>query len=276
MELKFRVMGVATMKYVLRTLLVIGLLMALVPTPLLAQQTDRSEMDDWLKMSQKQGDVPMGTKITMQNWQQYKQFMPLGMIKMFEGSYGWKMPQDVEMEVGPIHNGFLPKTWVEATEKYGSQTSVDVLPNGHYVLKNYHGGTPFPNPTDPNKGWKVLANVFWAFVPALYANTPDNYGAVWALDRFGNISKETFDVVYRWSSYITDAGFPPEETYAPGTWYTQWAMQETHTDEIYRHTRVELKGSGSKSVRGHVRVRPGIAPPPASVDQFTLFPGVRP
>ncbi len=134
---------------------------------------------------------------------------------------------------GPIHNGFLPKTWVEATEKYGSQTSVDVLPNGHYVLKNYHGGTPFPNPSDPNKGWKVLANVFWAFVPALYANTPDNYGAVWALDRFGNISPETFDVVYRWSSYITDAGFPPEETYAPGTWYTEWGMQETPEQARY-------------------------------------------
>src|SRR5580704_17098639 len=129
---------VTDMERVVGSILVIGLVMALMPSRSRAQATDRRAFDDWLKMSEKQGDVPMGTKITMQNWQQYKQFMPLGMIKMFEGSYGWKMPQDVEMEVGPIHNGFLPKTWVEATEKYGSQTSVDVLPNGHYVLKNYH------------------------------------------------------------------------------------------------------------------------------------------
>jgi hypothetical protein len=112
------------MKHVVRALVVLGMVVALMPSRLWAQSTDRSAVDDWLKMSEKQGDVPMGTKITQQNWQQYKQFMPLGMIKMFEGSYGWKMPQDVEMEVGPVHNGFLPKTWVEATEKYGSQTGV--------------------------------------------------------------------------------------------------------------------------------------------------------
>ena len=94
------------MKRVVRSLLVIGLVMALMPSRSRAQTTDRSAVDDWLKMSEKQGDVPIGTKITMQNWQQYKQFMPLGMTKMFEGSYGWKMPQDVEMEVGPVHIGF--------------------------------------------------------------------------------------------------------------------------------------------------------------------------
>ena len=103
---------------------------------------------------------------------------------------------------------FLPQTWIEATEKYGSQTSVKVLPNGHYELDNYHGGTPFPNPQDPNKGWKILANVFWAFQPSVYVNTPSNYGSVWAVDRYGNVNQTTLDVVYRWSDFITDPGFP--------------------------------------------------------------------
>jgi len=58
------------------------------------------------------------------------------------------------MDVGPaVYNTFLPKTWVEATEHYGPQTQVEVLPNGHYALRNYRGGTPFPNSQDPNKGW---------------------------------------------------------------------------------------------------------------------------
>jgi hypothetical protein len=221
------------MKYVVRALVVIGLLVALMPARLWAQATDRSEIDDWLKASEKQGDLPIGTKVNMQNWQQYKQFMPLGMIKLFQGVYGWKMPADVEMEVGPIHSGFLLKSWVEATEKYGSQTSVEVTPAGHYIIKNYHGGTPFPNPQEPNKGWKILANVFWAFVPALYANTPNNYGSVWALDRFGNVAPSSFDVVYRWSAYITDPGFPTEENYAPGTWYTEYGMQESPEQARY-------------------------------------------
>ena len=129
-----------------------------------AVNDDRSEMDQWVKDTANQGAEPAGAKITMANWQQYKQFMPLGMQKLFEGEYYWKMPSDVEMDVGPaVYNTFLPKTWVEATEKYGPQTQVEVLPNGHYVLKNYHGGTPFPDPQEPNKGWKILANVFWAF-----------------------------------------------------------------------------------------------------------------
>jgi Protein of unknown function (DUF1329) len=138
------------------------------------------------------------------------------------------------MDIGPaVYNTFLPKTWVEATEKYGPQTQVEVLPNGHYVLKNYHGGTPFPNPQEPNKGWKILANVFWAFVPSVYVNTPNNYGAIWSNDRFGNSNTTTIDVVYRWSDFNTDPGFPVTQTYAPGTWYTEWLMEETPEQARY-------------------------------------------
>ena len=196
--------------------LVIGFLLALLPSLVWAQGTDRSEMDQWIKDTQKQTEPPVGTTITMANWQQYKSVMPLGMIKLFEGTYGWKMPADVQMPIGPARYGIIPRTWVEATEKYGSQTQVEVLPNGHYRIKNYYGGTPFPNPTEPNKGWKILANNFWFVRPALYVNTEQNYGTVWAVDRFGDIAPSSFDVVYRQSAYITDPGFPHEETYAPG------------------------------------------------------------
>jgi hypothetical protein len=214
--------------------LVIGFVLALLPSLVWAQGTDRSEMDQWIKDTQQQTEPPAGTTITMANWQQYKSVMPLGMIKLFQGTYGWKMPADVAIPVGPAHlGGNLPKTWVEATEKYGAQTGVEVLPNGHYQIKNYYGGTPFPNPQEPHKGWKVLANVFWAFVPAVYVNTPQNYGTVWAIDRFGDVAPSTFDVVYRWSSYITDPGFPHEESYAPGSWYTEWGMQETPEQARY-------------------------------------------
>jgi hypothetical protein len=205
---------------------------ALLPAIGWSQSTDRSEMDQWLKTSEHQGDLPVGTKITMANWQQYQQFMPLGMIKLFEGHYYWKMPADVEMDVGPTHIGNLPKGWVEATEKYGAQTSVDVLPSGHYVIKNYQGGTPFPNPQEPNKGWKVLADVFFAYYPTLYVKTPTNYGTVWSMDRLGNVAPSSIDVVYRWSDYVTDG---PQRTYnyAPGTWFTEWIMQETPEQARY-------------------------------------------
>ena len=74
--------------------------------------------------------IPPGTTITMQNWQQYKQFMPDGMIALFEGKYFWKMPSDVEMNVGPTVIHPLPATYLAATEKYASQVRLVTLPDG--------------------------------------------------------------------------------------------------------------------------------------------------
>ncbi len=38
-----------------------------------------------------QAALPPGTKITIQNWQQYKQFMPDGMVALFEGNYLYRV-----------------------------------------------------------------------------------------------------------------------------------------------------------------------------------------
>jgi hypothetical protein len=215
--------------------LVIGLMLAIPPSLVWAQSasTDFSEMHQWVTDGEHQVVPPVGTSITMANWQQYKSVMPLGMIKLFEGSYGWKMPADVQMPIGPAHYGIIPKSWVEATEKYGSQTGVEMLPNGHYKIQNYVAGTPFLHPADPYKGWKILANNFWFVRPALYVNTEQNFGTVWAVDKFGDIAPSSFDVVYRLSAYISDPGFPRTENYMPGSWQTQFGMQLTPEQARY-------------------------------------------
>jgi hypothetical protein len=221
----------------LARLLAAGAIIALLPSLGWSQaSTDRSEMDQWLKDSANQAEVPIGSKVTPANYQQYKGVLPLGMLKLFEGKYFWKIPQDAVLEVGPTVHDFLLKSWVERTEKFGSQTTVEVLPNGHYVLDNYRGGTPFPNPQEPNKGWKVLANINWPAGPQMYVNSPSNYGSVWAVDRYGNINTTTIDVVYRvsYSGYVTDPGIPAESLdYAPGTWYTEWLMEESPEQARY-------------------------------------------
>jgi hypothetical protein len=218
-------------------LLAAGVIIALLPSLGWSQvSTDRSEMDQWLKDTANQADVPIGTRITPANWQQNKGVLPLGMQKLFEGKYFWKIPEDAVLEVGPTVHDFVLKSFIDRTEKYSGQVSVEVLPNGHYVLHNYHGGTPFPRPEEPYKGWKILANVNWPAGPEMYVNTPDNYGTVWAVDRYGNINPTTLDVVYRVSTsdYISTAGIPKESLdYAPGTWYTEWAMEETPEQARY-------------------------------------------
>jgi len=100
-------------------LLALGALLALLPAPGWAQvATDRSEIDQWIKASANQGDIPIGTKITTKNWEQYKAFLPLGMQKLFAGIYYWKIPPDAVLEVAPAVHDFLLKSWIERTEKY--------------------------------------------------------------------------------------------------------------------------------------------------------------
>src|SRR6202790_3399714 len=156
------------MKKCVARLLAIGMLLVL-PSLGRAQSTDRSEMDQWVKDTASQGAEPAGAKITMANWAQYKQFMPLGMQKLFEGEYYWK----------------------------------------------------------------ILANVFWAYFPAIYVNTPTNFGSIWSNDRFGNSNTTTIDVVYRWSDFNTETGVPVKLDYAPGTWFTEWLMEETPEQARY-------------------------------------------
>src|SRR5579864_9520388 len=104
--------------------------------------------------AQSDNTIPPGTTITMQNWQNYKQFMPDGMVALFQGKYFWKMPADVAMEVGPTVTYPLPKSYMEATEKFASQVKIVELPDGGLTLTGYQGGIPFPNPAEPHKGWK--------------------------------------------------------------------------------------------------------------------------
>src|ERR1700730_18864999 len=78
---------------------------------------------------------PPGTKITMQNWQQYKDFMPDGLAHLFQGDLFWKLPPDAEIDIGPTVNIPLPPGYVEATEKYGGQTQVGHLPNAQLDVR---------------------------------------------------------------------------------------------------------------------------------------------
>lgn len=122
-----------------------------------------------LPLAFQEDSIPPGTRITMQHWENYKQFMPDGMIWLFEGKYFWKMPPDVEINVGPTVIHPLPKAYREATERYSRQVEISELPDGALSLRGYRGGQPFPNPADPHKGWKILANVWYRYLPPYWS-----------------------------------------------------------------------------------------------------------
>ncbi len=200
--------------YTLRIFLCAALILCLLITSALAQETDSAH-----------STIPIGTKITMQNWQHYKQFMPDGMIALFDGKYFWKMPSDVELDIGPTRAYQPPPGYVAATEKYGGQTGVVVLPDGRYDLKNYVGDAPFLNPTEPYKGWKILADDWFGPKGWITAATPDTGPMTGCTrDRFNNIACGKFVFVYRQVAFLAYPDRPATEPGASGAYYTEWAM----------------------------------------------------
>lgn len=172
----------------------------------------------------------VGSTVTIHNWQNFRQYMPDGMAMLFEKKYFWKMPDDVAMQIGPTVIRPLPKSYQEATERYSSQVTVRELANGRLTLSNYHGGTPFPNPAEPDKGWKILANLWFRYQPHL---TVDTNGVVCTIDSNQSISCKAGMKIYRQLEYNTDPGVPAEIPSADGKYFTQYEMVKEPEQEHY-------------------------------------------
>ena len=108
-------------------------------------------------------NIPPGTKITPQNWQKYKDYMPQGLQIILSRTTLWKVPEDAVMEVGPLVDYPLPRSWYEASEKYKNQTKLVKLPTGGYTLEGYQAGTPFPDYSGPDKAYKILYDLYYHY-----------------------------------------------------------------------------------------------------------------
>jgi hypothetical protein len=163
--------------------------------------------------------IPPGTKITTQNWQQYRQYMSDGVQSLFEGKYFWKMPADAQIVVGPAILNPPPRNYQAATESFSSEVKLRDLPDGGLTIDGYRGGTPFPSPADPHKGWKILANVVYRYIPHLVVI---RHGGGCSIDRGGDINCATGDIVYRQMSFNTDPGTPATVPGFEDVFWTQW------------------------------------------------------
>jgi hypothetical protein len=170
--------------------------------------------------------IPVGTRINLGNWQQYSEYMPLGMRELFKGDHFWRMPTDVEIVVGPMVSEKLPVRYTEATAKYSHDVEVVHLANGHNDIRNYAGGEPFPNPQEPDKGYKLLADLWFAYVPHFLAGTSSNPLTICSETSHGFSSCERLSYVYRQIAYNTDGEVSPEETRGSDYWYTEWLSVE--------------------------------------------------
>src|SRR6185312_6665358 len=149
------------------------------------------------------------------------------------GKYFWKMPADVDIKVRETKIYPLPADYQAASEKLGNQTRVIHRTNGHNDVEGYVAGRPFPRPAEPDKGYKILANVWYSYVPHLYVNAPGNMAISCTQDRFGNVSCTKIIFVYRQLAYNTDPGIPRNAEHGGDVWYSEWLMLEEPEQSKY-------------------------------------------
>jgi hypothetical protein len=177
-----------------------------------------------------------GTVINSKNWSTYKDCFSEGVQYFWNGAGFWKMPDDVEIHVGPKHEFTLPKPYVETTEKYGGQARLVKQPDGRYVLDNYVAGFPFPTPSGPDKGTEIAANITYRFAAYAVAGFPDagaGSAPFYTKDRFGNWAVETVDYLYRHLAYNWAPDISRTDSSANGAWYSEWLMVETPEQSKY-------------------------------------------
>ncbi|MBF6567505.1 MAG: DUF1329 domain-containing protein [Candidatus Binataceae bacterium] len=162
--------------------------------------------------------IASGTVITKQNWQQYRAYMPDGLQALFTGNYHWGLPADFQMLVGPTHSYPLPAIYRDNTEKYSRSVKIRSLPNGGLTVDGYVAGSPFPDPVSPHKGWKILVDLWYSYVPYLICGDMN----FWFVDRFNNTSSEQALLVYRRLSHISDVGQPITDPKAQGVDYSEY------------------------------------------------------
>jgi hypothetical protein len=162
--------------------------------------------------------IPPGTRITTANWSQYQGFMPVGIQALFGGQYGFKVGDgpDFAMEVGPTQPAPMPKEMLANSEKYGHQTSLVKLPTGGYGIQGYVAGLPFPNPTEPELGTKIMFNLWYTFWPFLVSY----HSHFFIEDRYGNTTPEE-SIATTWQlMHLSDSPYPINLPYADGIYHS--------------------------------------------------------
>ena len=72
---------------------VMAAVLALLTVPAVAQDLDtfNEKLIDEFVPANSSDTIPVGTRITAANWQQYRKFMPISLQAFMSGKYFWKM-----------------------------------------------------------------------------------------------------------------------------------------------------------------------------------------
>ena len=230
-------MSVSTIEYLSRwknsfILLAMVLLWTITGRPARAQAAPSSVESD-------QVPIRPGTKVTTENWQNYRQFMSEGMIALFEGSHFWHMPKDVVIEVGPTTPIPLPERYLQDTQHYAGKVELVKLPTGGYVPGGYVAGLPFPDPLkgDPSLiGERIFWNSFYRYQPRVQGAPGFSY----SVDRAGNMTQTSEEMnVQSQLTFLSDPATPHTVAEA-GPFYTAKFTEQVSPEQSKYSTVLDL------------------------------------
>ena len=161
--------------------------------------------------------IPIGTQITVSNWQQYKRFLPVSIQAAMSGAYTFHATSDpvYTLTVGPTTNLTPFRKWIEDGEKYSGQVSLVPAPTGGLTMKGWVAGPPFPNPSGPHRGEEIMYNSWTPFRPFILFSVDQGY----AVDRFGNKSQNDVEADFFQLSHLSEPNMPINQPYANGMFY---------------------------------------------------------
>jgi hypothetical protein len=163
----------------------------------------------YTSMGEPTDSIPVGTRITIQNWQNYQKFMSLGLRSLMSQKYFWKVPAEAVLEVAPTVKIGLPRKYREDTEKYHNQTKLVQKGEG-YTVSGYVAGMPFPDidPKDPTAGVKLIYDNYYNYIPyRVFSEAGPKNGAGWtSVDRYSNKTYSYVYEIYFKFKHISDPG----------------------------------------------------------------------
>jgi hypothetical protein len=176
--------------------------------------------------------IPVGTRITAHNWQQYRKFMPMSFVAAYSGRYAFKIGDDrrYTINVGPAAPLAMFRQLRENTEKYASRSRLSRTASGGYTINGYVAGVPFPKPSGPLMAYQLLYNVWTYYLPSI-SHSDGSYVAV---DRYRNRFYEQIDVDQWRLSHSSDEGFPTNPPYGAG--FLQSTRQLVDAPEQEKYT----------------------------------------
>jgi len=176
--------------------------------------------------------IPPGTTITVDNWQQYKQFIPVSLQWLYGGKYHWKIPSapDYAIGIGPTVSIPVTHQFAIDTEKYANQVSLVPMSNGGFDIKGYVAGLPFPHPSGPNAGIEILYNFYYHYQPHVLTN----YYRSLAIDRYLNQNATEIIEVFHRLMRLSDVNTPINNPQAGG--YFQSVLDEVTVPEQSKYT----------------------------------------